>query len=161
MQLLKNKTCNQHFPLTVAAALFCPRISFLCIAYRRPERATQSPSLNPLIWFHPFKHCTYILILRLALQQRYSHINTRNHFTVPHLLFRTSLPPLLTNKFNKTSILTNYRLLLPATLKNASLDFFFSPPYSHTLAPMSCRSYALGTPIYSHCIVIWIGFHSS
>lgn len=101
-------------------------------------------------------HCTYTLILRLTLRQSYRHRNSLNHFTVPHLLFRTSSPPLLTNKFNKTLILTNYWLVLPATLKNAfSLSFF--PP--HTLTPLYCRSYALGTPIHSHCVVIWIVFH--
>lgn len=57
-----------------------------------------------------------------------------DRFTPPHLLFRTSSPTPLTNKFNKTLILTNYQLLLPATFKNVfllALSFFST----HTSAP--------------------------
>lgn len=88
-----------------------------------------------------------------------------DRFKLPHLLFRTSLPSLLTNKFNKTLILPNYWLLPPAILKNAfSLSLFFLPPHTrlhppNTLTPLHCRSRAQGASIHSHRVVIWIVFH--
>ncbi len=87
-----------------------------------------APSLKLLIWFRPFKRHTYILFLRLC---HVTKPTTHKYSGRLHLLFRTSLPLLLTNKFNKTFILTNYRLLLPATLQKISSSSFF-PPHTHT-----------------------------
>lgn len=101
---------NQQRTLTISPHLFVVMGDHRHTLQTHTGLMSMVLSLKLLIWFHPFKQRTYIPILWLALWRSYRHINT-DRFTPPHLLFRTSSPTLLTNKFNKTLILTNYLLL--------------------------------------------------
>lgn len=115
-----------------------------------------------LIWFHPFKQGTYILVRRPALWRSSQHINTltASHFPIFYSgLLR--LPcwqiHLIKLSFYQITDFYSQKCFLSLPLFSFSTHTRLHPP--NTLTTLHCRSRAQGASIHSHHVVIWIVFH--